>query len=171
MGSELRLGVDIGRVIIDGSSHPDGGDTAFLRGGLAGALRTPPMAGVFDVLPRLVERFGGRAWLVSKCGERVQRRSLAWLDHHDFWRRTGIPRDHVRFCRERPEKAGHCRDLGITDFVDDRVDVHEALRGVVARSYLFGPQPRPHPGWLAWAPDWPAVEDLVTAALPGPRRV
>jgi hypothetical protein len=161
MDTAPRLGVDIGRVIIDGSAHPDGDDTAFFRGGVDNALRTPPMPGVFDVLPRLVERFDGRAWLISKCGERVQARTLAWLDHHRFYDRTGIRPDRVRFCRARPEKADHCRDLGITDFVDDRVDVHEAVRGVVERGYLFGPQRGPHPSWLPWAPDWAALEDLV----------
>jgi len=156
---DLRLGVDIGRVIIDGSSHPSGDDTAFFAGGIDNALRTPPVDGVFATLPELVERFGGRVWLISKCGERVQRRTLAWLDHYEFYDRTGIPASHVRFCRARPDKAIHCRELEITDFVDDRLDVLEALRGVVARRYLFGPQRRPAPPWVTAVPDWPAVAE------------
>ena len=86
-----RLGIDIGRVIIDGGSHPDGGDTAFFAGGVGNALRTPPMAGLFEVVPALVARFGGRAWLISKCGPRVAERSLAWLAHHRFHELTGLP--------------------------------------------------------------------------------
>ena len=111
-----RLGVDIGRVIIDGSGHPDGDDTAFLTGGPDQVLRTPAVAGAFEVLPRLVELFDGRVWLVSKCGEAVQRRTLRWLAHHEFYDRTGIPAEHVRFCRRRPDKAIHCAELGITQF-------------------------------------------------------
>lgn len=161
----LRLGVDIGRVIIDGTAHPSGADTAFFSGDLANALDTPPVPGVFDVLPGLVDRFEGRVWLVSKCGVRVEQRTLAWLDHHDLHGRTGIPVDHVRFCRARPDKAIHCRELGITDFVDDRPDVLGALRGLVPRRYLFGPQRRPAPGWTIPTPDWDAVAEAVTCRI------
>src|SRR5207248_1166712 len=107
--STPRLGVDIGRVVIDGSAHPEGGDTAFFTGDTARMLRTPAVPGALEALARLVDRFAGQVWLVSKCGERVQRRTLLWLAHHDFAARTGIPPDHVRFCRRRPDKAVHCR--------------------------------------------------------------
>jgi hypothetical protein len=156
-----RLGVDIGRVIIDGSAHPDGGDTAFFTGDTAQMLRTPAVAGVFAVLPRLVARFGGRVWLVSKCGDRVQRRTLHWLQHHDFAARTGIPAEHVRFCRRRPDKAIHCAELGITHFVDDKLDVHAALRDLVPHRYLFGPQPHTPPGWVRHTPTWADVEAAI----------
>ena len=166
MNTQLRLGVDIGRVIIDGSSHPSGDDTAFFKGGLDNALLTPPVAGLFDVLPRLVEVFEHRVWLVSKCGERVQQRTLAWLDHHDFYERTGINPADVRFCLTRPEKADHAKELGLTDFIDDRADVHQALHGVVDRCYLFGPQRRPAPGGMIPTATWPAVEAAITERLP-----
>ena len=116
------------------------------------------------VLPDLVGRFDGRVWLVSKCGERVQQRTLAWLDHHHFYDRTGIPRDHVRFCRARPEKADHCAELAITDFIDDRVDVMAALRSVVDRRYLFGPQRKPVPADVIATPTWSAVAEAVRTA-------
>lgn len=164
MNGTARLGVDVGRVIIDGSSHPSGDDTAFFKGGLANVLRTPPMARVFEVLPGLVERFEGRVWVISKCGERVQQRTLAWLAHHDFYDRTGIPPESVRFCRERREKAVHCRELGITDFIDDRLDVLEAMRGVVPRLYLFGPQTRPTPQWVIPVIDWSAVDEAIVVS-------
>lgn len=165
---ETRLGVDIGRVIIDGSSHPSGDDTAFFKGGLANAVATPPMAGVFEVLPRLVELFDGRVWLVSKCGPRVQQRTLAWLAHHRFHDRTGIATTNVRFCRERPEKALHCGELALTDFIDDRPDVLEAVRPVVVRCYLFGPQAAaPAPAWTVSVPDWPATELAIRNGVQG----
>jgi len=161
-----RLGIDIGRVIIDGASHPSGDDTAFFTGSITNALRTPAVPGTLDVLPRLVRRFGGRAWLVSKCGERVQERTRRWLEHHRLLERTGIPADHVRFCRQRPEKAGICAQLGITHFIDDRRDVHQALRGLVPHLYLFGPQPARPPGWLHHVTTWAEAEAAVLADLP-----
>jgi len=165
---EIRLGVDIGRVIIDGSNHPDGADTAFFTGDTARLLRTPSVADVFEVLPRLVRCFDGRVWLVSKCGERVEQRTKLWLAHHDFAARTGIPVGNLRFCRRRPEKAVHCAELGITHFIDDRPDVHEALAGVVAHRYLFGPQRGPAPRGVVATPTWRDVARAVTATVAEP---
>src|SRR5689334_3403201 len=111
---EPRLGVDFGRVINGGADQPGDQDTVFLQGDHDAAMSTPGALEVFDILPRIVERFSGRAWVVSKCSPRIQQRTLQWLDHHDFYRRTGVPRENVRFCRERPDKAIHCRELAIT---------------------------------------------------------
>jgi hypothetical protein len=152
---EPRIGVDIGRVIING----DGPDTQFFGHDQAEALRTPAVPGAFASVAELVERFSGRVWLVSKCGPKIQARSLAWLDHHGFWATTGMDRKQVRFCRERPEKAKHARQLGLTHFVDDRFDVLTHLVGLVDRMYLFGPQRRRSeqlPGMLA-TPRWADV--------------
>src|SRR5215470_15559455 len=101
---EPRLGVDIGRVIIDGPAHPAGGDTAFFQGDEATMLATPEMDGAVPAIARLVARFDGRVWLISKCGPVVQARTLRWLDGHDFYRRTGLAPSSVFFCRTRPDK-------------------------------------------------------------------
>ncbi|XVV17080.1 hypothetical protein ACQP2X_22690 [Actinoplanes sp. CA-131856] len=138
--------MDIGRVIING-------DTEFFSGDTATMLATPAVPGAFETLRSLVPLFDD-VWLVSKCGERVQRRTRQWLDHHDFDARTGIPRDHVRFCLKRPEKAIHCAELGVTHFIDDKLDVHQALRGVVEHRYLFGPQRLTPPAWVTPVKDW-----------------
>jgi hypothetical protein len=161
----MKLGIDIGRVII----APDAGDaadTSFIGGPLAAALATPPYTGMFDALPELVRLFGGRAWLVSKCGPSVQEKTRRWLEHHDFHARCGIPADHVRFCLQRPQKADHCRELGITHFIDDRVDVLQHLNGIVPRRYLFGPQ-RAATTAAGVTPciDWPTTLARVRADL------
>jgi hypothetical protein len=98
---EPRLGVDFGRVIHGGAASPGDQDTVFLDGDFEEAMRSPATAGMFEVLPGLVDRFGGRVWVISKCGERVQERTLRWLDLHDFHARTGIAPGNVRFCRKR----------------------------------------------------------------------
>jgi hypothetical protein len=156
-----RLGIDIGRVIIDGSGHPAGGDTTFFTGDDAALLATPEMAGAVASIASLVELFDGRVWLVSKCGPRVQKRTLRWLEGHHFHERTGVAGDHVRFCRARAEKRYHCEELDLTHFIDDRPDVHAAIRGVVDHQYLFGPQSGAMPDYAIAAPTWPAVEALI----------
>lgn len=129
-----RLGIDIGRVIIAGGSGA--GDTSFFSGDTTAMLRTPAVPDALEAIARLVPLFG-EAWLVSKCGPRVQERSLEWLRHHRFFERTAIPEGNVRFCLRRPEKAIHCAELGITHFVDDKVDVIAAITPVVPYRYLF----------------------------------
>jgi hypothetical protein len=158
-----RLGVDIGRVIIGGGA-PGGADTRFFGGDTARMLATPAVPGALDTLARLVPLFE-QVWLVSKCGERIQRRTRQWLDHHDVAARTGIPRDNIRFCLKRPDKAIHCADLGITHFVDDKLDVHRALRGVVAHRYLFGPQRDTPPAWVQHTTTWAAVQAAIVRSL------
>jgi hypothetical protein len=165
MTREPRLGIDIGRVIIDGSAHPAGGDTAFFSGDEATMLATPEMAGGVEAIAGLVSLFDGRVWLVSKCGRTVQDRTLRWLSAHDFYRRTGLPPDQVRFCRARADKRIHCVELGLTHFVDDHPEVHEAIHGYVEHQYFFGPQRRPVPPYGVHAPSWDLVADLIAASL------
>lgn len=163
---EPGLGIDIGRVIIDGS-RARGGDTAFFTGDEATMLATPEMAGAVTAIGRLVTRFHARVWLVSKCGPRIQDRTRRWLDAHDFYGRTGLPPEQVCFCRARPDKRAHCERLGLTHFVDDHPEVHAAIRGAVEHQYAFGPQRRPVPGHVRHARTWPEVERLVAGTLDG----
>ncbi|GAB6903221.1 hypothetical protein [Kineosporia succinea] len=165
-----RLGVDIGRVIIDGSSHPDGGDTAFFQGSEEVMLATPEMPGALEALTRLTALFDGRVWLVSKCGARVEERSRRWLAAHDFHERTGIPASHLRFCRERRDKRIHCERLGLTHFVDDRPDVHAAIVDVVGHRYLFGPQRERVSVDAVRVADWVETELLIEESLPSSHR-
>ena len=115
------------------------------------------LMGAFAGVADLVDRTRGQAWLVSKCGPGVQAKTRAWLDHHEFWARTGMDRRHLRFCLKRPEKARHARELGLTAMIDDRVDVLVHLDGLVRDRLLFGEQDRPAPGWATPVIDWAAV--------------
>lgn len=162
----MKLGIDIGRVII---SPSDGkGDTSFIQGAIEDALNTPPYDGMFEAVRRLVELFRGEVWLVSKCGPRIQDRTKRWLHHHRFFEKTGVPAGNLRFCLQRPQKADHCRELGLTHFIDDRLDVLEALRGVVPHLFLFGEQPlkeSPPIPWLVRVRTWPEALVAVTTRL------
>lgn len=134
-----RLGIDIGNVIIDGV-HNDSADTSFFSENF---LRTTPVPNAFDTIRTLVSRFGSEnVFLVSKCGLNVQKKSLAWLAHHDFWEWTGINPLAFRFCQRRPEKAGICQGLGMTHFIDDRAEILISMQGIVKHRYIFNPTDR-----------------------------
>ncbi|MEN3356467.1 MAG: hypothetical protein V7637_449 [Mycobacteriales bacterium] len=148
-----------------GRCDPGGGDTAFFTGDEATLLATPEMPGCVPVIADLVSRFGGQVWLVSRCGPRLEARTGRWLDGHDFYRRTGLARAHLRFCRTRPDKRTHCLALALTHFVDDHPEVHAAIRGAVEHQYYFGPQASPVPACAEHAPTWARAADLITATL------
>jgi len=156
--TQNRIGIDIGRVII--SPGDDSADTSFLRGSIQDALNTPPYPGAFETITRLVKRYAGRVWLVSKAGPRTQEKTLLWLEHHRFYQFTGVGKQQVRFCRQRYEKANHCRDLHITHFVDDRIQVLKHLRGLVPNLYLFGEQKTGfiYPDWVVPALNWQDIQ-------------
>jgi hypothetical protein len=136
-GAKGRIGFDIGRVIVGGDGEGRE-DTIFSDR----YLETPPIEGAIEAIARLVtERFGPHAHLVSKCGANVQARTRQWLDHHRFYERTGIAEGCVHFCRKRHEKGPICTRLGITHFVDDRVEVLAHIDRSV-RKYAFRPAPR-----------------------------
>ncbi len=155
---EPRLG--IGRVIING----DGADTSFLSAPDAEALRAPALPGAFEALARLRERFQGRVWLVSKCGPRIQGLTRAWLGHHRFFEETGILPAHLEFCRKRPEKAPIAARLGLTVFVDDRLDVLVSMASIVETRLLFGAVSSPVTEFEP-ASSWEVAEARILSAL------
>jgi predicted HAD superfamily Cof-like phosphohydrolase len=144
-----KLGIDIGRVIING----DGPDTSFLHANDQDALSASAVPGAFESIARLVAMFGAdRVWLVSKCGANVERKTRGWLIHHRFYEQTGVLEAHLRFCLKRPDKAVICEELGVTHFVDDRQDVLDAMRGKVKHRFLF-------------SGSWPPVEEAILESL------
>lgn len=156
-----RIGIDIGRVIIQG----DGPDTSFVSGSEEDALRAPAIDGAFESLARLVPRFGaGNVYLVSKCGKRVEARTRTWLAHNRLFEATGILEENLRFCRSREQKAPICAELGIRYFVDDRIDVLAFMTAVVPHRFLFGARATDRPGVVP-VPTWPAAEAAIVRAL------
>lgn len=142
-------------------------DTTFLSGDLQRAMQTPPSPNAFEGVRTLVDAFDGGAWLISKAGPNVQFKTKEWLKHWSFFAETGLPRGNLRFCMRRPEKAGHCKQLKISHFVDDRLDVLEHLRGVVPNLYLFGEQPRLRsaPDWVTPVLDWEQTVEIILQDL------
>ncbi len=133
MSSEI-LGVDIGGVIITPARAA--GDTSFFS---SDYLATPPMADAFETIAELARRrFGDRVHLVSKCGPGVEAKTRAWLAHHGFHDVTGVPEERLHFCRARADKAPICKRLGVTHFIDDRLEVLGYLTTVPHR-FLFQP--------------------------------
>jgi hypothetical protein len=161
LGPRSRIGIDIGRVIVGAVDEGGHADTTFLSGSDEAALATPPVPGAFETIRTISLRLDGRVWLVSKCGRRIEALTRRWLVHQRFHEATGIPPDHLRFCRERPQKRDHAVELGLTHFVDDRLDVLAHLRGAVGTLCWFGLQREAPPDWVFHAPAWTDVATLL----------
>ena len=130
------LGVDVGGVLVDRITA-DGSDTSFFSERF---LETPAVADAFETLTRLGrERFGQRVCIISKCGPRTEEKTRLWLAHHGVLDALGLDEQALHFCRKRPDKAPICKRLGVTHFIDDRMDVLVHLTSVRYR-ILFGPQ-------------------------------
>ena len=133
-------------------------DTSFLGRSFAEAMKTPASAGAIDCIGRLVRHYDGHVFIVSKCGESVENKTRGWLRNNDVYAKTGLSRDQVHFCRKRQDKAPICRQLGITHFIDDRVDVLSHMVGIVPNLFLFGEQSTgSHPPWAEALLDWQQV--------------
>jgi len=103
-------------------------------------LETPAVAGAFETLARLGrERFDQRICIISKCGPRTKEKTRLWLAHHKLLVLLGLDSQALHFCRKRPDKAPICKRLGVSHFIDDRMEVLTHLTSVRHR-ILFGPQ-------------------------------
>lgn len=160
--SPARIGVDVGRVLVGASDTSGKADSSFLDGNDAKALAREPEPYAFEVVGRLWKSTGGGVWIVSKCGTRIESLTRRWLDHHRFHETTGVPREHLRFCKRRPEKRNHAAELQLTHFIDDRLDVLEPMVGLVPNLLRFGRDEIVMPPWATAVRDWPAVLGLLT---------
>ncbi len=182
MLDDARIGIDIGRVLMAATDAGGRADTSFLQGSDANAMQTPPNDGAFSVIRELVARTNGNVWLVSKAGPRIQGLTRRWLAHWNVFEKTGLPEAHIRFCLERRDKAAHARELRLSHFIDDRIDVHQHLHGIVPRLYLFGHQRAGTvvPRWLTHVVTWdevrgallrPRSPEIKSATTADPRRI
>lgn len=135
----VRIGLDVGGVIIDRIKN-DRTDTSFKSDNF---LLTSAVPGVFEAVKLMTQTYGAEnVFIISKVKSDVK--TLLWLDHNEFYEKTGLRPANVRFCRERHQKGPIADSLPggpLTHFVDDRADVLCHMPNVRTR-YLFGEQDR-----------------------------
>lgn len=156
------IGVDIGGVLVDRRYHDE--DTSFFG---SRPLDTPPVRGCFVGLRRLVELANGNVHIVSKAGPRVADLSMQWLRHHEVLRY--LPESQIWFVDRREHKAFYAEELGITHFIDDRIDVLAVLTGVSHRILFTGTAleaaPERVPRWAHRCATWDQLTRYVETTL------
>tara|TARA_R110002110_G_scaffold415797_1_gene656214 strand:- start:37139 stop:37648 length:510 start_codon:yes stop_codon:yes gene_type:complete len=163
----IALGIDIGRVIINGDSKSNN-DTSFIQeNNMEKIVETSAMADCFDSIKELVKIFEHRVWLVSKAYPNTQRKTIAWLEANKFFEKTGVNRGNIVFCLERSEKAKYCKEHSLTHFIDDRIDVLNYISSETNHCFLFGKQKVDIqiPSWAQWGSNWLEILKLVKESL------
>ena len=170
------LGIDFGQTICDLAARESKVGHATLDPQF---LDLPFVIGAVEAIRSFVPLFGPRSMhIVSRCVEESERPIKEWLDRNDFWILTGMREDNIHFCRERHQKDGICRDLGITHFIDDRREVLSCMRDVRMKIALnprdddpdeapfIDPPFRPtvaeqHQRQILVAPDWVKASEFI----------
>jgi hypothetical protein len=134
----------------------------------------PEVPGVFDSLKRLNDKFGGNVTVVYKATDVATEKILAWLAHHRFTERTGIPLERVDRTKGGRDKTLHMDQssethYGTTVVVDDRLEVLSYFVGKVAHLFLFHPQRQEVEQWsgtgalphVLVVETWQEIEDIL----------
>ena len=114
--------------------------------------------------------FEGRVHIVSKAGPKIAALTREWLARTKFFDITGVSASNVWFVRKRVDKGPLCDELGVSHFVDDRLDVLGHLTSVAHR-YLFlgglGQNPRPSSVPKEYGPfeRWPDLAAAIHHSL------
>lgn len=130
--TKSKLGIDVGGVLTRKGGKAD----TFLFG--SDYLNAPAVDGALETLNELAKgHFAGNMWIISKCGYKVECRTREWLKSHKV--DLVIPESNWHFCKKRHEKAPIAESLGLTHFIDDRLEVLSYMATVKNR-FLFQPE-------------------------------
>jgi len=155
MNDHQALGVDIGNVIIDHRST-DPNDMKLHEERYS---TIPASTDAFEAIHKLNTYFNGQVYLISKCTPWAEEKILAWLSDNDFYKKTGVNTKNVRFVRERHEKDAICQKLGITHFIDDRLEVLSHMVRSTPNLFLFQPDKIEIEEFKQFLPDVTVVSD------------
>ena len=122
----MRIGIDIGNVIIGGG----GDDTQFFTDEY---MDTPEIDGAFFSVRNL--SFDHELHIVSKCGKATEAKSMIWLAQKNFF--FLLPTQRTHFVRKRHLKAPMAQALELDIFIDDRQDIIDSMDGIVKYPILF----------------------------------
>lgn len=136
----IIVGTDLGGSIIDKAG--ENSRETFLG---PQYLMTSEVPAVFVTLRAMVEKTRGKdgkcnVYVISACETSLRKKAEWWLEHRQFSQQTGIPPENILFCDSRRAKAAMAAKLGITHFVDDRIEVLSQMPADMEK-FLFRPDP------------------------------
>lgn len=145
----MKIGIDIGRVIIGG----DGEDTFFNDS--KECIDAAEVLGALESVRGLYQTGEHEIHFISKCGPKIEKKTLVWLRYYivERW----IPLHRTHFVRKRELKAPMALALELDIFIDDREDIIESMQKVIAHPILF----------TSWEQTNKELEEIFEAAAEG----
>ncbi len=111
-------------------------------------------------ISKLINDYENEVWIISKASKSTQAATRVWLNKVKFYKNTGFISSNLFFCSKRHEKRELCKPLGITHFIDDNIEVLQALKGLIPNLFLFGTSNAPE-GFIA-VNDWDELLKKLT---------
>lgn len=118
----MRFGIDVGGVII---SRHSAEDTSFFSDNY---LSTPMNDLAVEAVRTIVAEPTSEVYIISKAGPRVAQKTLDWLAHTEFCKRTGVGVSRIVFCPSRRQKTDIARLLELDMMIDDNVGICANMR-------------------------------------------
>ena len=133
-----RWGVDIGNVLVHNFKiNTDFDNLTWEEISKNGGEIIP---GALEGLKKLIDKVGAdNVWIVSKVSPAQQKVSEFILEHINIYEKTGLLRDHIRFCLEKKDKAPIIKELKLDGHIDDRGEVIESLQAFLPCPIWFNP--------------------------------
>jgi hypothetical protein len=132
-------------------------------------LTTVPLKHATTVIKNIIDLYGPEnTFIISKCPMYAEDEIIKWLDNQNFFTEIGFIRSNVYFCRERTDKAPVAKQLRLTHFIDDRVDVLNAMKDVVSNRILFtggGNHEESDDKTITELDNWDSVQDYITKTV------
>ncbi|KRX05585.1 hypothetical protein PPERSA_12763 [Pseudocohnilembus persalinus] len=90
----VKIGIDFGNVIVGSDPNANDPDEDTMFG--ENYLQVKAIPDAIEGVKFLVEKFGAdNIYIVSKAKQKMQGKSLNWMQHYDFYNKTGILEKHM----------------------------------------------------------------------------
>lgn len=164
------LGLDFGNTIVDVSGCVQLAGKRFRDFNFEELRNAHPYPDAYDSVRKLSENWFSEVHIVSKCDQESEGNITLWLHIHHFLDGGLIPTNGIHFCREREDKAPICKRLGITHFVDDRVQVLKPMETVPYRYRLGNRNDEPEgfqeiPKGIVHVQNWTELKEEILSTF------
>ena len=163
----MKIGIDCGGVLLANYNRSDGTSVPSKHS----FLEFPTLRGAQDAVIKLVEIFGQEnVHVVSQVSKRLESELAQWI-YVNFVDPSVLLEKNIHFCEEPSGKAPICSSLGLTHFVDNRMEILSFLSDI-PNLFLLQPSQyeldgiqgeKPHVTYVA--EDWPTLLTEIQKTL------
>lgn len=152
-----RIGIDIMGVILPKSVE---------GGTLEEFMACSALPNVVESIKKLVHLYGQRnIFIISRCPEFAEKVIIQWFETHNFFIETNFSRSNIYFCREQADKAPLAKQLTLSYFIDDKINVLDFMDKIVLNRIQLAVESNLTEGisenGIITLTDWPSVINII----------